>query len=65
MSIKRKIAGKAVKKTAKHTAHGATSKLRRDPLRATALLGLGAVAGALAGWLLGRNGGGPQPAGPS
>jgi hypothetical protein len=61
MSIKQKIARKAVKKTAKHTAHGTASKLKRDPLRATTLLGLGAVVGVLAGWLWGRSGGDPQP----
>ena len=62
MSIKQKIARKAVKKTAKHTAHGTASKLRRDSLRATTLLGLGAVVGGLAGWLLGRTGSAPEPA---
>jgi membrane protein YqaA with SNARE-associated domain len=54
--IKKSLARKAVKSTAKHTAHGTASKLRRDPLRATTLLGLGAVAGGFAGWLLGRTG---------
>lgn len=54
MSMKKKIARKAVKTTAKHTAHGAASKLKRNPLRASSLLALGAAVGALAGWLLGR-----------
>jgi len=64
MSIKQKIARKAVKSTAKHTAHGATAKLKRNPLRATALLGLGAVLGAAAGFFLGRSGGSTaEPAG--
>lgn len=62
MSIKQKIARKAVKKTAKHTAHGAASKLTRTPLRSTTLLGLGAAFGLLAGWMLGRSGGDPEPA---
>ena len=62
MSIKQKVARKAVKKTAKHTAHGAASKLKRHPLRATTLLGLGAVVGIVAGWLLGRSSGNPDPA---
>lgn len=62
MSIKQKVARKAVKKTAKHTAHGAAAKLRRDPLRSSALLGLGALVGALAGWFVGRSGAGPEPA---
>jgi ElaB/YqjD/DUF883 family membrane-anchored ribosome-binding protein len=62
MSIKQKIARRAVKTTAKHTAHGATSKLKRTPVRSTVLLGLGAAVGVLAGWLLGRAGGDPEPA---
>lgn len=61
MSIKRKVARKAVGKTAKHTARGAASKLKRDPVRSTALLGLGALVGVLAGWLAGRSGGSPEP----
>jgi hypothetical protein len=65
-SIKKAVARKAVKSTAKHTAHGSLSKLRRDPVRATSLLALGALLGALAGWMLGRSGassGAPAPAG--
>ena len=54
MSIKAKLARKAVKSTAKHTAHGTASKLRRDPVRAATLLGLGAAIGVAAGWLAGR-----------
>jgi hypothetical protein len=44
-----------VRKAAKHTAHGTVSKLRRDPIRAAALLGAGALVGALAGWTAGRS----------
>lgn len=62
MSIKQKLARKAVKSTAKHTAHGTASKLKRSPMRSTALLGLGAAVGLAAGWLLGRSGGDPEPA---
>lgn len=62
MSIKGKVARKAAKKTAKHTALGAASKLKHNPLRSTTLLGLGAVVGVAAGWLLGRAGGSPEPA---
>jgi hypothetical protein len=51
-AIKKALARKAVKSTAKHTAHGTVSKLRRDPLRTTTLLGLGGLAGAAAGWFL-------------
>jgi len=54
MSVKQKFARKAVKSTAKHTAHGTASKLKRDPLRATTLLALGCAAGVIAGWLLSR-----------
>lgn len=53
-SIKKAVAKKAAKSAAKHTAHGTASKLRRDPLRAATLLGLGGLVGAVAGWLAGR-----------
>ncbi len=54
-AIKNTLARKAVKATAKHTARGTASKLKRDPLRAATLLGLGGMAGAVAGWLAGRS----------
>lgn len=54
MALKSTLARKAVKTTAKHTARGTASKLKRDPMRATMLLGLGVVIGAGATWLLGR-----------
>ena len=57
MAIKSLLARKAVKTTAKHTARGTASKLKRDPMRTGTLLGLGALAGAAAVWLLGRLGG--------
>jgi len=60
--IKSIAARKAVKATAKHTAHGATSKLRRDPIRATSLLVAGAVFGAVAGWAAGRSSSSPTTA---
>jgi hypothetical protein len=50
--IKKKLARRAVRSTAKHSAHAAASKLKRDPIRAATLLGLGAVLGACAAWLL-------------
>jgi len=53
--IKHTLARKAVKATAKHSAHGAAAKLKRDPVRAATLLGLGGALGAVAGWLLGRS----------
>jgi hypothetical protein len=46
-SIKQTLARKAVKSTAKHTARGTASKLKREPLRATSLLAVGCVAGVL------------------
>jgi hypothetical protein len=57
MALKTMLARKAVKTTAKHTARGTASKLKRDPVRTTTLLGLGALVGAAAVWLLGRLGG--------
>jgi hypothetical protein len=53
-SIKKALARKAVKSTAKHTVHGTASKLRREPLRASALLGLGGLLGGAVGWLIAR-----------
>lgn len=58
-AIKNTLARKAVKATAKHTARGTTSKLKRDPMRAATLLGLGGAVGALAGWVAGRAASGP------
>jgi hypothetical protein len=58
MSVKKKLARKAVKTTAKHTAHGAFSKIERKPFRSLTLLAVGAGIGALVGWLIGRSGGG-------
>jgi hypothetical protein len=55
-SIKKKFARKAVKSTAKHTAHGTASKLKREPLRATTLLGLGGLVGGLVAWMVARSG---------
>jgi hypothetical protein len=46
-SIKQTLARKAVKSTAKHTAHGTAAKLRREPLRTTTLLAVGCAAGVL------------------
>jgi ferric-dicitrate binding protein FerR (iron transport regulator) len=57
MAIKQKLARKAVKTTAKHTAHGTVSKLKRGPARAGALLGIGALLGLFVGWFAGRSGG--------
>jgi hypothetical protein len=54
-AIKKIVARKAAKTAAKHTAHGTVSKLRRDPVRVVALLGLGGAIGAVAGWVAGRS----------
>lgn len=61
MSVKSKLARKAVKTTAKHTAHGTASKFTRRPIRSLTLLTIGALAGALVGWLIGRSGGDTYP----
>ena len=58
MSVKTKLARKAVKTTAKHTAHGAFSKVERKPFRSLTLLAVGAGIGALVGWRIGRSGAG-------
>ena len=54
-AIKSTLARKAMKVTAKHTARGTASKLRRDRVRAVTLLGLGGALGAVAGWMAGRS----------
>jgi hypothetical protein len=54
MSIKKAVARKAVRSTAKHTARGSASKLKREPMRATALLGVGGLIGGAVGWLFAR-----------
>jgi F0F1-type ATP synthase assembly protein I len=57
MSLKQKVARKAVKSTARHSAHGTAAKLRQQPLRTTTLLAAGGALGALVGWLAGRRSG--------
>lgn len=52
--MKKALARRAVKTTARHTAHGTASKLKRNPVRAVTLLSLGAVVGALGGWIAGH-----------
>lgn len=54
MSVKNNIARKAMRVTAKHTAHGTASKLKRDPMRTATLLSVGGALGAMAGWKAGR-----------
>ncbi len=53
-SIKQTLARKAVKSTAKHTAHGTTAKLKREPLHTTTLLAIGCAVGVIANRLIGR-----------
>ena len=60
-AVRKRFARRAVKSTARHSAHGAVSKLRRSPLRATTLLGIGCMVGVLAGWLAGRTAAPPTP----
>jgi hypothetical protein len=48
-AIKKTLARKAVKATAKHTAHGTASKLKRSPARSATLLLLGVLAGVAIG----------------
>jgi hypothetical protein len=60
-SIKSRFARKAAKSTVKHTARGAGSKLRRDPLRSGVLLAAGAALGLVAGWLIARPSAAPSP----
>jgi hypothetical protein len=54
-SLKSVIVRKTAKAGAKHTAHGAASKLKRQPMRAGTLLLVGGIFGATAGWLAARN----------
>jgi F0F1-type ATP synthase assembly protein I len=58
-SLKSTIVRKAAKTGAKHTAHGAASKLKRSPMRAGTLLAVGSVFGAAIGWLAARGAGTP------
>jgi len=53
-AVKKKLAGKALKSTARHTARGTASKAKRSPFRSLTLLGIGGAVGAAAGWLAGR-----------
>ncbi len=54
MSVKSKLGRKAATSVVKHTAHGTVSKARRQPMRSSRLIGLGAVLGAATGYLAGR-----------
>jgi hypothetical protein len=54
--VKRLLVRKAAKASAKHTARGTASKLKRSPIRAGALLAVGGALGALTGWTAARRG---------
>lgn len=54
-TIKKTLARQAVKTTARHSARGTASKLRRNPVRAITLLSLGGAFGVVAGWMAGRS----------
>lgn len=58
-SSKNTLTRKAAKAAVKHSAHGTASKLKRDPVRAMTLLGVGGAIGMIAGWLAGRTAAGP------
>jgi hypothetical protein len=58
-SLKSRFVRKAAKSGAKHTAHGAASKLKRSPMRTTTLLAIGAALGFLAGKLTSSTGHAP------
>jgi hypothetical protein len=59
--IKRKLARKAVKSTAKHSAHGTAAKLKQEPMRTATLLALGCAAGVFGSWMAGRRSASPAP----
>ena len=57
MPIKKMLARKAVKTTAKHSAHGAAAKFTRRPARTGSLLAIGLAVGVLIGWWLASDSG--------
>jgi hypothetical protein len=61
--IRKTLARKAAKAAAKHTAYGTAAKLKRDPVCAVTLLGVGGAVGATAGWAAGRSATGAASAG--
>lgn len=63
-NAKARIGRKAAKAVVKHSAHGTASKVRRDPARATTLLGLGAAVGVAVGYLVGRRSAAPAAPAP-
>jgi len=54
--LKSTLVRKAARTGAKHTAHGAASKLKRRPFRAGTLLAVGGGIGAVTGWAAARRG---------
>lgn len=53
---------KAAKATVRHSVRGTVSKARREPPRTITLLSVGAILGAVGGWLVGRRSApDPQP----
>lgn len=55
-SLKGTLVRKVAKSSAKHTARGTASKLKREPMRAGTLLAVGGGLGALTGWAAARRG---------
>jgi hypothetical protein len=54
--MKSLLVRKAAKASAKHTARGTASKLKREPMRAGTLIAVGGALGALTGWTAARRG---------
>ena len=50
----RSVGKKATKATVKHSAHGLSSKAKRQPMRSVSLLSVGGAVGAAVGWFAGR-----------
>jgi F0F1-type ATP synthase assembly protein I len=63
MSVKTKLARKAVKSTAKHTARGTASKFAHKPFRSITLLTAGALIGLVVGWLIANHNSTEGPSG--
>lgn len=53
-SLTRLLGRKAAKATVRHSANGLVARARRQPLRSTSLLIVGAIVGLLTGWSAGR-----------
>lgn len=52
--LRRRARRKAIEATVHHATHGIEAKVRRQPIRSTRLLALGAALGCAVGWIAGR-----------